>query len=292
MKEFDGKNIIIMFCSKCNLKCNHCYIEYKGNLNCPQLTNLINSLKYKYNISINGSEPLINEEYLDVFKLIGQDRVLTNGIILHNNYSLINRLVDSGIKWVGMSYHFSLHEKLSLVDKQIIEDNILELKKHNISVEIMTTVSKLNYKEVESMVIEAIRMGASCIRFTNLFNEGRTINMTDLLLSEEEINEFFNQFYYVKQKYEDYILVRRSGTFNRDMRKINSSFFCPSIIETVAIAPNYKVYPCPFLIKEGYEIGYVEDGKVFIDEIYEHGTDTCLLHDVLNKQITYQKRRV
>ena len=292
MIEFNGKNIIIMFCSKCNLKCKHCYIEYNGNLNSTQLTSLINSLKDRYNISINGSEPLLNEDYLEQFKLIGQDRLLTNGLILHNNNILLKKIIDSGIKWVCMSYHFDLHSTISLVDKNIIKDNINKLKKHDIQVEIMTTVSTLNYKKIENMVIEAIKIGADCIRFTNLFNEGGAINMHDMLLNNEQINEFFNQFYHAKEKYSDYIFIRRSGTFNRDMRKNNSSFFCPSIKDTIAIAPNYKVYPCPFLIKEGYEIGYVEDGKVYIEEVFDHDSDTCFLHDVLNKGITYQKRRI
>jgi MoaA/NifB/PqqE/SkfB family radical SAM enzyme len=95
-----------------------------------------------------------------------------------------------------------------------------------------------------------------------------------------------------KEKYKDKILVRRSGTFSRDFRKKNSSYYCPSTQKTVAIAPNKKVYPCPFLIKEGYEIGEYKDGKVYLDEAFNNDSTTCMLHEILNRGKKYGKRKV
>ena len=291
MVEFKGDNITIMCCSKCNIKCKHCYIEYSGDIPCNELEELVLKLKDKYNVSLNGTELLLQPGYLKVLKLINQDRVITNGLVIHNNDKLIEEMKDSGIEWVGMSYHFDFHDMISPVKKEIVIDNIIKLKGNNINVELMATISAINYRNIENMVQEAIMLGADCIRFTNLFNEGRTNSLDNkLLLTEEQINDFFDQFYHCKEKYKDKILVRRSGTFSRDERKENSSYYCPAGDKNIAIAPNYKVYPCPFLVKEGYEIGKYENGKIYIEEMYENDNTKCMLHETLNKQKVYTKK--
>ena len=68
MIEFEGKNIIIMCCSKCNVNCAHCYIEYTGDISCKELDIMIDKLKDKYNVSLNGSELLLNPGYLPILK--------------------------------------------------------------------------------------------------------------------------------------------------------------------------------------------------------------------------------
>jgi MoaA/NifB/PqqE/SkfB family radical SAM enzyme len=292
MVEFQGKNIIIMCCSKCNVQCSHCYIEYDGNLSYGELSDMIDNLSDKYNLSLNGSELLLNHEYLSLFKKINQDRVLTNGLILHNNEKILDDLEESGVHWVCMSYHFSLHNLISPIDKSIVLNNIKQLKQKGFNVEIMTTISNINYKEVEVMVKEAIELEVDCIRFTNLFNEGKAVSLdNEYILTDSQINDFFDQFYMCKQKYGDNILIRRSGTFSRDARKKQSTYYCPIIEETVAVAPNGKVYPCPFLIKSGYEIGKYENGNVYLEEYYENDSSVCMLHEELNRGKSYVKKR-
>ena len=292
MVEFQGKNLIIMCCSSCNVKCKHCYIEYKGNFSCDELKKIVLELNDKYNISLNGSELLLNKEYLNILKILKQYRVLTNGIVIHNNLPLLTEMKKSGIKWVCMSYHFALHDSISNINKQIIFDNITELKRYGFNIEIMTTISSINYKDIEDMVKEAILLGVDCIRFTNLFNEGNAIHLdSKLILNDDQINEFFDQFYFCKEKYGNNLTIRRSGTFSRDFRKVNSSYYCPSMELTVALAPNYKIYPCPFLIKEGYEIGKYENGKIYLENIYENDSSQCMLHCTLNRGKEYAKHK-
>ena len=145
-------------------------------------------LNNKYNISLNGSELLLNKEYLKILKMLNQNRVLTNGIIIHNNKTLLTEMKDNGIKWVCMSYHFALHDSISSVNKQIILDNIKKLKQFGFNVEIMTTISSINYKDIETMIKEAILLGVDCIRFTNLFNEGNAVNLDNkLILNDDQI---------------------------------------------------------------------------------------------------------
>lgn len=53
--EYNGESVIIMVCSKCNIKCEHRYISYKGNRNSKELVDLVKHLKNKYKIKINRS---------------------------------------------------------------------------------------------------------------------------------------------------------------------------------------------------------------------------------------------
>ena len=293
MVEYNGKSITIMCCSKCNVKCKHCYIEYTGNIPSKKLEEMVLKLKDKYEVSLNGTEILLNPNYLKAIKLLEQERILTNGIVIHNNDELLEKMKDSGIKWVCMSYHFDFHDLISPVKKEIVHDNIKRLKEKGFKVELMSTISSTNYRKVEEMVQKSIALGADCIRFTNLFNEGRTVDLDNkLLLTNDQINEFFDQFYQCKELYGDMIKVRRSGTFSRDLRKDNSTYYCPANENTIALAPNYKVYPCPFLVREGYEIGEYNNGKIYIDELYENDNTRCMLHEILNRGKQYTKIKI
>lgn len=50
MIEYCGKKIIFMLCSDCNIKCEHCYIGYKGNRDPDEILRLTKKLKKKYEI--------------------------------------------------------------------------------------------------------------------------------------------------------------------------------------------------------------------------------------------------
>lgn len=41
MKEYTGKTVKIMTCSKCNTKCKHCYINYSGDFDPDELYNIV-----------------------------------------------------------------------------------------------------------------------------------------------------------------------------------------------------------------------------------------------------------
>ena len=67
--EYNGKEVVLMACSSCNIKrCKHCYISYNGDRDPKELKDLASFLKSKkYDVYINGSEVLINHNYLKSF---------------------------------------------------------------------------------------------------------------------------------------------------------------------------------------------------------------------------------
>lgn len=285
MVEYGGNSVTIMTCSKCNTKCDHCYLGYNCNFDNNDLYEMTNNLSKKYKVDLNGSEILLFPKYLESFSIIGQDRILTNGLAIYNNPNLMIELMSKNICWVCISYHFELHERISKIPPETIFSTISMLKQNDFKVEIMTTISLENFNDIDNMVNEAVNMKADCIRFTNFLNIGNAKNMSSCILSDAQIEKFFDQFYKAKVKYGKEILVRRSGTFSRDMRKNNSRFYCPAIENKVAITPDNKVYPCPFLVSNEYEIGEYVDGKILINSNLLTQNDVCLAHQLVNRKI-------
>ena len=253
---------------------------------------MVKVLSKKYNVSLNGTELLLNMGYLNSLLYLNQDRVLTNGLVINNNPELLIELKKSGIKWICMSYHFDLHAMVSNVDPKIILENIKMIKKLGMKVEIMTTISKVNFSNILSIIEQSISMGVDCIRFTNYFNSGnaQTMNGDNFVLSDSEIEYFFDQFYHAKDIYSNDILIRRSGLFDRDMRKRCSSYYCPAGENCVSITPDLKVYPCPFLVKDGYDIGKYEDGHILIEKEINYDHSRCLTHSIFNRGRVLEKK--
>ena len=54
-KIYNGKIVAIMSCTKCNAKCEHCYISYNGNLDGEELYDMVEKLKDRYPIAYNKS---------------------------------------------------------------------------------------------------------------------------------------------------------------------------------------------------------------------------------------------
>lgn len=68
-----------MSCSDCNVRCRHCYISYAGNMSSKTLCDMISKLKDKYEILINGTEPLMHKDYVRAYALAGYKSPITNG---------------------------------------------------------------------------------------------------------------------------------------------------------------------------------------------------------------------
>lgn len=283
-KEFEGSTVVIMTCSNCNVRCKHCYINYTGNFDAEELYDLCNILVQKYYVQLNGTEILLHKDYLKSLELVKYPYVLTNGLQLQREPELIDELIKVGVKYVGMSYHFGIHEEISKVPRSIIEENILKLREKGILPELRTTITSKNYLLISSMCEEAIKMGAGAIKFTNYMKAGSAKNMSDdNVLTQNQLKTFFRLLEEERQKYsKDTFLIRRCGSFGYDCTKCKSSFDCLAGRKMAVITPNMNVYPCIFLMEPGYEIGKVENGKIWIYEDVKNNGHDCLAKKVNN----------
>lgn len=285
-KEYEGNGIIVMGCSDCNVHCKHCYISYAGNFSGEQLCDIISNLKPKHNeIMINGSEPLMHKDFLKAYVIAGYKSPITNGLIFKNNYGYISTLKEYGIEELRISYHFDLHDKISAVSKTYLEDLFKEIRKRGLKLCIMCSLTSETYKFVPDYCARALEMGATAIKFTNFLSQGRAKNMdSKLILSNEQIAEFFEILKNERNKYDKNVLeIRRCGSFGNDMHN-KTNFKCDAGTSMVCVTPDLKVYPCVFLCKKGYEIGYYENGKIFIDDDFKFDSTKCMAKEILNSK--------
>jgi len=283
-KEFCGKDVIIMSCSDCNTRCKHCYISYSSNFDKDTLFDLASTCTAKYNTSINGSELLIHPEYFDTIQMVGQTRIMTNGIEIVRNPEIMNKLREMGIKIISISYHMGIHEEISSVRKELVYKVISIAKQYSMKVRIMVTIDRDNYMLVEEMCKMAIELGANSIRFTNYLMSGNALEMPDKTLNDGQIQIFLELVQKQRKKYaKDFLEIKRCGTFGKQNGIQKNNFVCPAGNDLIAITPDMNVYPCNFLAKVGFEIGKVEDGEILIYKDINNDGSACLADKIYNR---------
>lgn len=285
--EYNGKEVVLMACSSCNIKrCKHCYISYNGDRDPKELKDLASLLKSKkYDVYINGSEVLINYNYLKSFYECGQDWILTNGYAIYKDDAVLPLLKENGIEIIEMSYHFGIQDKISVVDKMILEKTIQKINVNGFKLKLLVTINCDNYDKVLDMCNQAIEIGAYGIEFTLFLNQGSAMNM-DLnnMLTDEQKLKFFEQLKQARKTIDkNTLVIDRSGIFGKDFNNENCHFKCPAGKNLVVITPDNNVYPCMFLAKKGFEIGHVVDNKIHIDYNITNNGDRCLAYEVCNR---------
>ena len=287
MKEYVGKELIIMACSNCNIKCSHCYISYKGNRTSEELLELVKHLKERYQININGAEILTNPEYLKSYKEIGQQFVLTNGKAILINPNIINILKHNGITSVSISYHFGIQDELSPIKLYDLDKAINIIKKSGLEFRLLTTITSDNYKLIPYMCARAYSMGARGIKFTNFLRQGNAKNLDNAnILTNQKIVEVFKKIMEVRQKYDiNDLIIERCGSFGKNPLSKHDNFYCDCITDSVVLTPDNNIYPCVFLAQPGFEIGIFENGIIKIDEDFINNHKQCLAKSICNEKV-------
>lgn len=282
--KFCGKDVIIMSCSNCNTKCKHCYISYDSNFDGKKLFGLASGFMVEYNTSINGSELLIHPEYFESIQLVGQTRIMTNGIEIVRNPQILVELKKIGVEIISISYHMGIHDEISYVKEDLVFKVIKLAKQHSMKIRIMVTIDRDNYLFVEDMCKRAIELGVNSIRFTNYLMIGNALEMPDKTLNKEQIQIFLKLVQEQRKKYpKDFLEIKRCGTFGKQDNIEKNNFICPAGKNLVAITPDLKVYPCNFLSKVGFEIGKVENGEIKIYKEIKHDGCKCIADQIYNR---------
>ena len=259
---------MLMLCSSCNIKrCKHCYISYKGDFLVDEALDIVKELKKKFTVLLNGAEVLFNDKYLEIYKFLNQKWILTNGIKLLKDRKIVDKLKESGIETIEMSYHFGIQEEISEINEQQLCKIINLVKKVGFKIKLLTTITLNNYDKILKICYQAIEYGVDAIQFTNLINTGNAKNFEkDLVLKEKEKKVFFELLNQARKEIsKDKLIIERSGTFGYD-EEHKTNFDCPAYNDLVVITPDYNVYPCIFLTSPGNEIGRYIDGKIYLKQ--------------------------
>lgn len=280
---FQGKKVTLMCCSDCNVNCRHCYLSFNGNFSEEELYDCAKHLSEEgKKVYLNGSEVLLHQEYLQTFKMLGQFKAMTNGLVFKDNLSYLDRLQDYGIDTYNISYHFDLQNIISPVSNVFLKQLFKEIIARNLKFTINCTISTINKDSIADYCQEAYSLGACRIRFTNLLNTGNAKQLErSLFLNVTQAQEVLESVRKCRLKYDkDEFYIERCGSFCAS--STDHKFRCPAGVDSVVITPDKKIYSCVFLAMPGNEIGYYKDGQIYISDEFKNNQTVCLARSFLN----------
>ena len=260
---YPGWQILIMTTSRCNTRCEHCYLPFTGQFDPDELYATIqNFQKQGYNVYLNGAEPLMVPEYLKSFRLADQKIAMTNGMVLCDNSQYIYEIRDAGIETLGISYHFDIHKQFSKVSPSLAEAALKITALAGLKARVMTTVTRPYLEKIPEYCAWCVKQGFKEIRFTNYMAQGRAKNMKDeLVLTPDDRKRYYEIITEQRMKYPiDELCITSCGSFGACGTPHMS---CMAVRDFVVLTPEYKVYPCFFMAQKGMECGFYKDGYIF-----------------------------
>lgn len=262
-EQFPGWQIMIMITTDCNTRCEHCYIPFKGNFAPDELLRVIARFQRDgYSVYLNGSEPLLNPAYLPAFKLADQKIVMTNGLILYEHPGYINEILRVGIKTIGVSYHFDIHDTFSKVSLEVAEAALNIIRNAGIRARVMTTMTKPYVEKIPEYCAWCVEHGFTEIRFTNYMAQGRARDLdSGLILDADDRKRYYEIITTMRSQYPiNELCITSCGSFGACG---SPNMACMAVEDFVVLTPEYKVYPCFFQTQPGLECGIYHDGHIF-----------------------------
>lgn len=191
----------------CNLTCIHCRASaikepQQDELSTAEAKHFVDQLvEYKPIIILTGGEPLLRDDIYEIIEYAtkrGLRVVLaTNGTLL--THDIVRKLKNVGIQRVSISIdgaNAQTHDNfrgLKCFEKAM--HGIEILKKHGLSFQINTTITKRNLKEIPRIYELALRLKASALHIFLLVPTGRGEKIRDEEIPPKEYENVLNWFY-------------------------------------------------------------------------------------------------
>jgi len=249
---------------KCNLKCDHCYInaakdELQNELTTDKSKQLIDQI---CNVSrplliLSGGEPLLRG---DIYELIqyGTSKGLRMGLGSNGNQiddKVAKKLKNAGIKTASISLDSSNpenHDEFRGVKGswQKAIQAITALKQNGVLVQVNTTVTQKNHSEIEEIMSLSEKLGVENFHLFFLVPTGRGAKITDIspVMYENMIKTAFAK----TEKHRLNVRPSCAPQFMRiakdmglDMRQWIRG--CLAGLYYCRIYPNGDITPCPYL---------------------------------------------
>ncbi len=279
--------------NRCNLKCEHCYLDAGGKdvrrlstdgfsdrseLNTAQCKTIIDQIADfapEALTILTGGEPLLRRDILEIIKY-GSEKELwvvcgTNGVLITENLAGI--LKESGLRGLSLSLDAldpELHDRFRGV-KGAWENTVNGAKvlhKTGLSFIVQTTVGKHNLGKIEVIADFAYEeMGAKVFNLYFLVPTGRGQFVSDI--SPDQYNAVLTTLSLVQKKYEGKMITNAKCAphyakhlyeEDPDSRFLKSftggAGGCPAGTQYMGIRPNGDMTPCPYLPDFG---GNLED---------------------------------
>jgi len=199
---------------RCNKHCRHCYqsTHPSQELSLDDLRQVVFRMDEALRkwgkqgtLSLTGGEPFIRRDELFALmdQIDGLDSfdyydVLTNGSLISDD--IINALKSQKkLRRIQVSLEGSQPEiNDSIRGKGSFNETlqvIQRLKDHGLTVSVMTTISRLNYQDIPSLITLLDKEGVDTFALERLIPEGRGGELQDQLLSPHELKSLYEEVY-------------------------------------------------------------------------------------------------
>lgn len=195
-------NLLIHLLDRCNLICQHCYLNASKNGKIELPLDLIqrtlaeaNELGVK-SVQFSGGEPLLYTHFNELLESTKDKRfnvtLSTNGTLIDNDVTKllakINANVVTSIDGPPDYHDLFRGEKGSFAKT---ENGIIRLIEFGVPVKIVTTICEDNFKYIDWCADWANRINATTLQFQPLENIGRGERIRSKRLQDEKLHELF-----------------------------------------------------------------------------------------------------
>lgn len=256
--------LFVEITKKCNQKCKHCFAFNENESKTTSLDDehwfkLFDQLAEleKPRLFFTGGEPL---EHPSIIKLISYASKKSIPIILGTNATLITPQIAKELHISGINEaRVSIDGASAKTHDPLRGDGSFEntikgislLLKEGISVSIRTTVTKLNYQELDKVIDLVVGLGIYDWEVKHIIPAGRALHYPELLTtSKERIIALETIINTIKSNIYPQLRIKlMEGTLNRDALipdtiKIAS---CPAGYRMMVVQPSGDVIPCGYL---------------------------------------------
>lgn len=304
----------------CNMKCVHCY-ENAGNKDGYELTReeVVKGLKILSkagvtSVAFSGGEPTLHPHLAKFIKITNElgmfPAIATNGYTLSNEY-VCNKFIDAGLKFVQISIdglNPQTHGKFRGVDgawEKAIQA-VRNCVDTDLFVEVATTVTEHNFKEIPEMIDLMRDMGVDWFMIYNFIPTGKGENIAGMDISPQKRLKLLKTAYTENGKGKmqilstapQYAMVAESLACN-DNPIIPTHFYNPKysnpLVKQLAdfiggcgagrfymsVEPNGDLYPCVFFPHNDE----VKLGNLLKDDFEYVWKNNELLKTLRNKEI-------
>jgi len=249
---------------RCNKRCDHCYqtAHPTDDLPLADLELILHHLEKALvkwdrigSLSFTGGEPFIRKtelfslmEQVDNIPSFTYYDILTNGSLISDDavYALKNqsqlRRVQVALEGLTPQINAAIRGEGSYGETLCA---IQTMKKHGLTVSVMTTISRINYKDIPNLIALLNNEGVDTFAMERLIPEGRGEQLHDQLLSTQELMELYESVYDVAVKSKGIRILMYRPLFTLVAPEDPGvGALCSVGNNALTIMPDGTVYPC------------------------------------------------
>ncbi len=290
---------------KCNLKCIHCradskYNNFKDELSTEECFKILDNISSFSNpiIILTGGEPLFRK---DIYKIIQYGKKIglkialaTCGYLLDKKTAL--KLKKSGIERISLSIDGKdniTHDNFRQIKGSF--DTVINaaktLNEINFPFQVNTTITKLNYNQIEEILNLAVNIGAVAFHPFLLVPTGRAKNLKQFEISPKDYEKILKKIYQMSKlssiqfkptcaPHYYRILLQKEKQITKNTDKMHMmTKGCLGGQSFAFISNTGKIQICGFLEKEA---GDLRKENYNFKNIWEHSKLFNLLRDTKN----------